>query len=504
MRGVHPRINPAPIAKAPTGISGFDEITGGGLPRGRPTLVCGSAGSGKTVFSMQFLLNGAVRFHEPGVFVSFEEPTDELTLNLASIGYDIPALVRRRMVIIDHVHLERSEIVETGDFNLDGLFIRLEHAVARVKARRIVIDTLEVLFSALNNEGLIRAELRRLFRWLKEKGLTAVITGEQGTGTLTRFGIEEYVSDCVIALDNRVTDQISTRRLRVVKYRGSPHATNEVPFLIGPEGISVVPISTIGLSTRVSTRRISTGVEGLDQMLSGKGFMQGTSILISGTAGTGKSSLGSWFAAAACRRGERCLMFAFEESGEQIVRNMRSVGNDLQPWIDQGLLKIQATRSTTFGLEMHLVQIIAVVTAYKPAVVIIDPISNFIAAGLAADVKAMLTRLIDVMKSNGITCLFTSLTFSGADLEGTETHISSLMDTWILLRSTELDGERIRLLTILKSRGMAHSNQVREFTMGRSGMQLLSIHRGAKGVLVGSARETAMDALARPVEVRSA
>ena len=498
MREQRRHLKAVALSKAATGIVGFDDLTGGGIPRGRPTLVCGSAGSGKTVFSMQFLLNGAVQFREAGVFISFEEPTDELAVNLASIGYDIPALIRQKKIVIDHIHLERSEIIETGDFNLDGLFIRLEHAVSQVKAKRIVIDTLEVLFAALNDEGLIRAELRRLFRWLKEKGLTAIITGEQGSGTLTRFGIEEYVSDCVIALDNRVTDQISTRRLRVVKYRGSAHATNEVPFLIGRDGISVVPVSTIGLSTRVSTRRISTGIPDLDQMLSGKGFLRGTSILISGTAGTGKSSLGAWFAAAACRRGERCLMFAFEESAPQIVRNMRSVGNDLEPWLKQGRLRIQAARSTTFGLEMHLVQMITVIAEVRPTVVIIDPISNFIAAGMASDVKAMLARIIDVVKSQGITCLFTSLTFGGADLEGTETHISSLMDTWILLKSAEVDGERIRLLSILKSRGMAHSNQIREFTINRQGMRLLAIHRGEHGVLIGSAREAAIGAQRRP------
>lgn len=486
--------HPTHLAKAATGIAGFDELTSGGLPRGRPTLVCGGAGSGKTVFAMQFLLNGATEQNEPGVFVSFEEPTNELVTNIASIGYDIPALVRKKKIVIDHVHLERSEIVETGEFDLDGLFIRLEHAVTQIGAKRIVLDTLEVLFSALGNEGVIRAELRRLFRWLKDKGLTAVITGEQGDGRLTRFGIEEYVSDCVVALDNRVTDQITTRRMRIVKYRGSPHATNEIPFLIGRYGFSVLPVSTIGLPTRVSTRRILTGIPDLDDMLGGKGFMRGTSILVSGTAGTGKSSLGAWFAAAACRRGERCLMFAFEESAPQIVRNMRSVGNDLQPSIDRGLLRIQAARSTTFGLEMHLVQIIASVEEFRPTVVVIDPISNFIAAGLAADVKAMLARVIDVMKSHGITCLFTSLTFGHTELEETGSNISSLMDTWILLRSSELDGERTRLLTVLKSRGMAHSNQVREFAITSNGMKMLSIHRGEKGVLIGTARTTALDA----------
>jgi circadian clock protein KaiC len=486
--------HPQPLSKAATGIAGFDELTAGGVPRGRPTLICGGAGCGKTVFAMQFLLNGAERYQEPGVFVSFEEPTQELTTNLASIGYDIPALVRRKKIIVDHVHLERSEIVETGDFDLDGLFIRLEHAVSSIGAKRIVLDTLEVLFAALSNEGVIRAELRRLFRWLKDKGLTAIITGEQGSGTLTRHGIEEYVSDCVVVLDNRVADQISTRRMRIVKYRGSPHATNEIPFLITQDGISVLPISSIGMSNKVSSQRVSSGIPDLDAMLGHKGFLRGTSILVSGTAGTGKSSVGASFAVAACQRGERCLLFAFEESAAQIVRNMRSIGIDLQKYIDRGLLRIHAARSTTYGLEMHLVQIIAMIADFRPAAAVIDPVSNFVATGMATDVKAMLARVIDVAKSSGITALFTSLTFSTSEHESTETHISSLMDTWILLRSAELDGERVRLMAVLKSRGMEHSNQIREFLISRKGLTTLPIHRGKTGVLLGTARLADLDA----------
>lgn len=482
---------PPKIPKALTGISGFDDSTFGGLPRGRPTLVCGGAGSGKTLFALQFLLNGALRFKEPGVFVSFEEPVDELVTNVASIGYDVAKLVRQKRICIEHVHLERGEIVETGSFNLDGLFIRLEHAVDQIGAKRIVLDTIEVLFASLTDQGLIRDELRRLFRWLKHKGLTAVITGEKGDGGLTRYGIEEYVSDCVIALDNRTHDQISTRRLRIVKYRGSAHATNEVPFLIGPDGFSVLPVASIGLTDRASTKRVSTGVADLDTMLNGKGFLRGTSVLLSGTAGTGKSSIAAAFAAAACQRGERCLLFAFEESAAQIVRNMRSVGNDLQPWLDDGRLMIKAARSTSFGLELHLVEIINAIIHFAPQVVVIDPISNFIASGTPLDVKAMLSRVIDVMKSRDITCVFTSLTFGGADLEGTEIHVSSLMDTWVLLRSSEVQAERIRTVTVLKARGMPHSNAVREFVFTGNGMHLQPVCRQDGQILVGAAREAA-------------
>ncbi len=476
------------LPKAPTGMSGFDDLTGGGLPRGRPSLVCGAAGCGKTLFAMQFLVNGARDQREPGVYFAFEETAEELAMNVASIGYDIAGLVGKKQLIVDHVRIERSEITETGEFDLEGLFIRLGHAIDEIGAKRVVLDTLEVLFSALPNEAIVRAELRRLFRWLKDRQVTAVITAERGSGTLTRYGIEEYVSDCVVMLDHRVTEEISTRRLRIVKYRGSAHATNEFPFLIDAHGFSVLPITSIGLDHGAPTDRASTGIPRLDTMMGGKGYFRGSSILISGTAGTGKSSLASWIAAAASRRGERCLYFAFEESQDQIVRNMRSIGNDLAPLIDGGKLRIHAARSSVHGLEMHLVTMIAEIERFKPSMVVLDPISNFIAAGTTNEVKAMLTRLIDLLKDSDITGVFTSLTFGGSALEQTETTISSLMDAWILVRMYETDGERNRGLVILKSRGMPHSNQVREFILDGTGINLIDVYLGAEGVLMGSAR----------------
>lgn len=477
------------LPKAPTGIDGFDEITSGGLPAGRPTLVCGSAGCGKTLFAMEFLIHGAMEYKEPGVFLAFEETAEDLAQNVASLGFDINDLIAKKKLAVDHVHIERSEIEETGEYDLDGLFVRLNYAIDSVGAKRVVLDTLEALFSSLPNEGILRAELRRLFHWLKDKGVTAVITAERGSGTLTRQGLEEYVSDCVILLDHRVTEQMSTRRLRVVKYRGSSHGTNEYPFLIDEKGISVIPITSIGLDHKASKERVSTGVPKLDQMLSGKGLYRGSSVLVSGTAGTGKSSLAAHFALAASQRGERCLYFAFEESASQIMRNMRSIGVDLQPWVKRGLLRFSASRPTAYGLEMHVARMQKLIQEFKPRAVVIDPLTNLMNIGSQNEVQSALLRLIDLLKLRQITGLFTSLSHDGHALENTEIGVSSIMDTWLLLRDIESNGERNRGLYVLKSRGMAHSNQIREFRLNSHGIELIPAYLGPAGVLTGSARQ---------------
>jgi circadian clock protein KaiC len=478
----------APLQKVPTGINGLDDITGGGLPQGRPTLVCGGTGCGKTLFSMEFLVRGASQFDEPGVFMSFEEKSEELAMNFASLGFDLNDLVARKRLALDYVHIERSEIEETGEYDLEGLFIRLGYAIDSIGAKRVVLDTIEVLFSGLANETILRAELRRLFRWLKDKGVTAVITGEQGERTLTRYGLEEYVADCVIFLDHKVTSQMATRRLRIVKYRGSAHGTNEYPFLIDEHGFSVLPITSLGLDHPSSSERISTGIPRLDTMMGGKGFFRGSSILVSGTAGTGKSSLAAAFVDATCRRGERALYFAFEESRSQIIRNMRSLGIDLQPWVEQGLLRFATARPTLFGLEMHLVTIHKAIEEFQPTAVVLDPISNLVTSASVMEVKAMLTRLIDYLKGRQITALCTDLTTATSDLEQTDVGMSSLMDTWLLLKAIEEKGERNRGLYILKSRGMAHSNQIREFILSNEGFQLLDVYTGPGGVLTGATR----------------
>jgi len=479
--------SPEELPKCQTGIRGLDEITDGGIPKGRPTLVCGSAGCGKTLLAMEFLVRGAAQFNEPGVFMSFEESSEELAQNVASLGFDLKDLAARKKLYIDQVRIERSEIEETGEYDLEGLFIRLNHAIDSIGANRVVLDTIESLFGGLANEGILRAELRRLFRFLKEKGVTAIITGERGEKMLTRHGLEEYVSDCVILLDNRVEGQISTRRLRIVKYRGSAHGTNEYPFLIDEKGIAVMPITSIGLQHGVSNERISSGILRLDAMMEGEGYYRGSSILISGTAGTGKTSIAASFADAVCSRGERCLYFAFEEAPSQITRNMRSIGIDLEPWIEQELLDIYAVRPTIYGLEMHLVKMYKLVMEFKPKVVIIDPVTNLIAIGSDTEVKSMLARLIDFLKANQITALFTNLSHGGS-LEQTEFGISYLMDTWLLLRDIEIGGERNRGLYILKSRGMAHSNQIREFLLTDKGIDLINVYLGPGGVLTGAAR----------------
>jgi circadian clock protein KaiC len=478
----------AGLAKTPTGITGLDEITGGGLPRGRPTLVCGAAGCGKTLLAMEFLVRGATQYGEPGVFMSFEETTEELTKNVTSLGFDLDRLSASKQLLLDHVLVERSEIEDTGEYDLEGLFVRLGHAIDSIGAKRVVLDTVESLFSGLPNPLILRAELRRLFRWLKTKGMTAIITGEKGENTFTREGLEEYVSDCVIFLDHRVTEQLSTRRLRIVKYRGSTHGTNEYPFLIDEKGISVLPITSIGLNHSAGTERIATGIHRLDTMLGGKGFFRGSNILLSGTAGTGKTSVAASFMDASCRRGERCIFFAFEESASQIIRNMRSIGMDLEPWVKKGLLKFCTDRPSIYGLEAHLLTMHKVISEFKPAVVAIDPVTNLISLGNPLDVKAMLIRLMDFLKMNQITTMFTNLTSGGGVLEQTDVAISSLADTWLLLRDLEVGGERNRVLYILKSRGMAHSNQVREFLLTDRGIDLLDVYVGPSGVLTGSAR----------------
>lgn len=476
------------LTKCPTGIQGLDEITYGGLPKGRTALVCGSAGCGKTLLGMQFLVNGAINYQEPGVFMSFEENEIELAENFASLGIDLKDLDNRKLISIDHVFFAENEITETGDYDLEGIFVRLNYAIDSIGAKRVVLDTIEALFSGLSNVTLIRSELRRLLRWLKDKGVTSVVTGEKGDGNfLTRHGIEEYVSDCVLLLDHRVIDQVSTRRLRVVKYRGSAHGNNEYPYLIDEQGISVLPITSVGLIHKAPTKHVSTGIPRLDTMFGGDGIYEGSSVLVSGTAGTGKTSTAASFVNATCSRAEKALYFAFEESQDQIVRNIMSIGIDFQQWINSDLLQIVAARPTLLGLEAHLVTIYKKVTEFKPQLVILDPISNLIAVGDSKSVKSVLTRLLDFLKLQKITVVILDLTTSN-NTETTDIGISSLADTWILLRDIELNGERNKGLYILKSRGMAHSNQIREFILTSEGIDLLDVYTGSEGVLTGSAR----------------
>jgi len=476
------------LPKCPTGIQGLDEITAGGLPRGRPTLVCGGAGCGKTLLAAEFLVRGAVQFDEPGVLMAFEETEKELTANVASLGFDLANLVRRKKIVVDYVHIEGAEVRESGDYDLEGLFVRLGHAIDSIGAKRVVLDTLEVLFASLPNEAILRSELRRLFRWLKDKGVTAVITAERGRESFTRHGLEEYVSDCVILLDHRINDQIATRHLRVVKYRGALHGTNEFPFLIGEEGISVLPITSLSLNHTVSNERIATGIARLDAMLGGRGFFRGSSILLTGTPGTGKTIVSANFAQAAARRGERVLFFSFEESPAQIIRNMHSIGLRLEPLVRQGLLRFHSARPSLYGLEMHLATMFKEIATFKPHVVIIDPITSLMGSGTDSEGKGMVTRLIDFLKASQVTSLFTSLTQGGHALQQSEAAMSSLMDSWILLQDFEGNGERNRVLYVLKARGMAHSNQIREFLISDRGIDVVDAYIGASGVLTGSAR----------------
>jgi len=484
------KLNFIALPKSKTGITGLDEITGGGLPKGRPTLVCGEAGCGKTLLSLEFIVRGATEFNEPGVFMAFEEKAEELVMNVASLGFDLAKLQADKMVRLDHVHIDRSEIEETGEYDLEGLFIRLGYAIDVIGAKRVVLDTLENLFSGLTDQTILRAELRRLFTFLKDKGVTAVITGEKGDGaSLTRQGLEEYVSDCVILLDHRVINQISTRRLRVIKYRGSQHGTNEYPFLIDEDGISVLPVTSLRLEKEVSSQRISSGIPALDNMLGGHGFFKGSSVLVSGTAGTGKTSIAAYFANETCNSGNKCLYFAFEESPKQIIRNMKSINVDLKKHVDNNQLQFYASRPTLYGLEMHLVAIYKLIKKFKPSAVVLDPITNLITVGSVSEVKSMLIRLIDFLQEEQITVMFTALTLNTIISDQTDEGVSSLVDAWLLVRDIEFNGERNRGMYIMKSRGMKHSNQVREFIITDSGLDLVDVYLGVDGVLTGSARE---------------
>lgn len=497
------KTNTIVLEKTPTGINGFDEITNGGLPANRPTLVCGEAGAGKTLFSIEFIVRGILQFNEPGVILAFEEKAEDLETNVASLGFNLKKLQKDGLLWIDHVHVDRSEIEETGMYDLDGLFIRLAHAIDTIGAKRIMLDTIENLFGSFDNENILRAELRRLFSWLKNKGITTIITAEKGQGMLTRHGLEEYVSDCVILLDHRVQNQISTRLLRVVKYRGSLHGTNEYPFLIDEEGITVLPVTSLQLDREVFSQRISCGIESLDAMLGGKGFFKGSSILISGTSGTGKTSIAACFADASCRRKEHCLYYAFEESPQQIIRNMKSIGIDLKKHIDEGLLHIQSARPTLYGLESHLVAIHKKVKQFKPRTVILDPITNLETIARLSEVKSMLMRLLDFLQNEGITVLFTALVFDKDDAPQADEGISSLVDAWVLVRDLEGNGERNRGIYIMKSRGMHHSNQVREFVITSKGIELVDVYLGPEGILVGSARKAQVLKEVTGVELRT-
>jgi circadian clock protein KaiC len=470
------------LQKCPTGIKGFDEITEGGLPKNRTTLFSGSTGTGKTLLGIDFLIHGAAEYKEPGVFISFEETEEELYKDVASLNLDLRGLVSQKKILLEYVLLERRDIQEKGEFNLEGLFIRLEHTIDSIGAKRVVLDSVESLFAGVKDAGILRLEIKRLFRWLKEKRVTTIITGELGEGSYTRHGLEEYISDCIVLLDNRVREQISTRRIRVIKYRGSKHGTNEYPFVIDKGGLSVIPITSAGLNQPGTAKRVSTGIPSLDKMFKGAGYTRGSTVLVSGTAGTGKTSLAAAFAIESCKRGERCLFLSYEESSGQLVQNLSSIGFHFAPLVKKGLLKIVSTRPSFFGLEMHLLEVYKIIADFKPQAVVIDPLTSLIGQGNQLELQSMLTRMIDLLKSDGITAFFTSLVSATAqnDTSG-EIGVSSLIDTWIVVRELEENEgrKRIRGLYIVKSRGMGHSSDVHKLVLSDNGIDLVPMDADA-------------------------
>jgi circadian clock protein KaiC len=475
-------LNHHQLPKCPTGIKGFDEVTDGGLPKNRITLFSGSTGTGKTLLGLDFLIHGAVSYNEPGVFMSFEETTEELYIDVASLNLNLQALVSKKRIRLEHVILERGDIREKGEFDLEGLFIRLEHAIDSIGAKRVVLDSIESLFAGIKDAGILRLEIKRLFRWLKRKQVTAIVTGELGNGAYTRSGLEEYISDCIILLDNRVREQISTRRIRVIKYRGSKHGTNEYPFVIDKGGLSVIPITSAGLDQPGTAKRVSTGIPSLDKMFRGAGYTRGSTVLVSGTAGTGKTSLAAAFAIDSCKRGERCLFLSYEESSGQLIQNMSSIGIHFESLIKKGLLKIVSTRPSFFGLEMHLLELYKTIADFKPQAVVIDPLTSLLGQGNQLELQSMLTRMIDLLKSRGITGFFTSLVSSTVqnDTSG-EIGVSSLIDTWIVVRELEENQgkRRTRGLYIVKSRGMGHSSDVHKLVLSDDGINLVPMDTDA-------------------------
>ncbi len=496
------------LPKCPTGIKGFDQITAGGLPKNRITLICGSAGSGKTLLGIDFLIKGAANYHEPGIFMSFEETEEELYKDVASLSLDLQGLVSQKKILLEHVLLGRRDIQEL-DFNLEGLFIRLEHAIDAIGAKRVVLDSIESLFAGLTDAGMLRLEIKRLFRWLKNKHVTAIVTGEPGEGSYTRHGLEEYISDCIILLDNRVNQEMAIRRIRVIKYRGSNHGTNEYPFVIDKDGLSVIPITSAGLDQPGTAKRVSTGIPSLDKMFQGGGFTRGSTILISGTAGTGKTSLAAAFAVERCKRGERCLFLSYEESSGQLIQNMSSIDIHLGPLVEKGLLRIVSTRPSFFGLEMHLLDLYKTIEEFKPQAVVIDPLTSLIAEGSQREIQSMVTRMIDLLKSKCITGLFTSLVSSTAqNYTSGEVGVSSLIDTWLVVRELEEEAgkRRIRGLYIVKSRGMGHSSDVHKLVLSDDGISIVPMSAAAdpdqkKKVGTGSSEKEKMSRKSRAMGI---
>ena len=460
------------LPKSLTGIQGLDDITYGGIPQNRPTLLVGSIGTGKTIFAMEYIINGITMFNEPGVFMTFEEQTDELQINVTSMGYNLSKLIADNKIYLEHLHIDHREIQATGKYDIEGLFIRIEMAIEKVKAKRIVLDALDTLFIGLDSQ-ILRSEIKRLFFWLKEKKVTAIITSEVGDIFLTRLGFEEVVADCVIELNNRLNNQISTRRLRIVKYRGSYHSTNEYPFMIDHKGITIFPIISEAPQIIVSNERISSGIKQIDEMLDGRGFYVGSSILVSGSAGTGKSSIAASFIKDVCEKKGTALYCAFEEAPNQIKRNMASIGIFLEPYEKSGNLHFYYSRPTLQTLELHFIAIKKLIKQINPSVVILDPITNLMIENINSDIRTMLTRFVDYLKMEQITVLLTAtLTVSSLELIQSNEGISSMVDTCIMIQEKNIIDSRRRTLYIMKSRGICNSKKEVEFIITSEGISI--------------------------------
>ena len=471
-----------------TGVKGLDDVLGGGIPQGHAMLLVGKPGTGKSILSMEYLLHGIELHKENGVYISFEESEKQIISNAASFGWKFEEMVKKNKLAISYIDMQPEQMRTVGDYDLSALILRVKGAIKKVNARRVVIDGINNLLSTFDDERIIRSDLLRLIREIKEVNATIFITGERGHDSWSKMGFEEYLADGLMHLDNRTDGNYQTREIQVVKCRGINHYTGKSPFIINSEGMSIRPLITADFDYKVLKSRVSTGIADIDNMLGGKGLYRGSTVYITGPSGAGKTSISSSFANGACSRGERALFLAFEESSDQIIRNMKSIGLSLDKWVNEKLLYFYTARATTNSLEGHLDNIMTMVREVEPTCVVLDPISAFRPIANENETKLMLIRLNDYLRARKITTVFTALSSDGEYSEHADVQLSSIADTWIVVRIMDYKGERNNVMQLMKSRGMSHSRQMKEMYFTGNGLKLQNVYQGPEGVLTGAAR----------------